>query len=70
MLDGEVAVPCSPQSAVAGINSFDKGRAVGAVRVIGVMIFWSCATERFEPCQVLTEAALRGLFRVPRGGPK
>jgi len=70
VLDGEVAVPCNLQSAIAGVNPFDEGRAVGAVRGIGAMIFWSCATERFEPCQVLTEAALRGLFRVPRGGPK
>jgi len=29
VLDGEVAVPCNPQSAIAGFNSFDKGRAIG-----------------------------------------
>ena len=29
MLDGEVAVPCNLQSAIAGFNSFDKGRAIG-----------------------------------------
>ena len=29
MLDGEVAVPCNLQSAIAGFNSFEKGRTIG-----------------------------------------
>lgn len=29
VLDGGVAVPCNLQSAIAGFNSFDKGRAIG-----------------------------------------
>lgn len=32
-----------------------------------VMKFGSCATEYFEPCQILTEAALRSTLCVPQG---
>ena len=62
MLDGGVAVPCNSQSAIARFKSFEKGRAIGVSPCIGVMTFRSCATEYFEPCQVLTEAALRSSF--------
>ena len=30
-----------------------------------MLIFGSCATEASEPGQILTEAALRKIFRVP-----
>ncbi len=33
---------------------------------MGALTDGSCAMQRCEPCQVLTEAAVSGLLRVPQ----
>lgn len=66
-LDGEVAVPCNPQSAIAGLNSRLRLSSCGVRPMQEVLTNRSCATGTSEPCQVLTEAALRRHFRVPQG---
>lgn len=66
VLDGELAVPCSLQSATAGLNSCHEVRICGVWPPYGVLRTGSCATHACEPCQVLTEAALSGKLRVPR----
>jgi len=36
VLDGEVAVPCNPQSATAGLNSLSRSSALGLRQLSGV----------------------------------
>ncbi len=65
VLDGEVAVPCNLQSALAGLNSYLRLILCEAWPFWTVLTIGSYATSTSEPCQVLTEAALRLTTRVP-----
>jgi len=66
VLDGEMAVPCNPQSALAGLNSHPRYDACKACLVQVVLTIGSCATETHEPGQVRKEAAISGFFCVPQ----
>ncbi len=66
-LDGEVAVPCNLQPAVAGSNSWTEGMPCGVWPGKVAKKSGSCATRGPEPCQVREEAALRDLSCVPQG---
>ena len=56
-----------PQSAIAGFHPPFEARRCGDCRANGALNRGTRATEDCEPCQILTEAALSGPFRVPRG---
>ena len=55
------------QILLAGLNSLPEGRCCGAWGRRKVLKAGSRATERFEPGQGREAAALRSLFRAPRG---
>lgn len=65
VLDGEVAVPCNPQSAIAGLNSCSRSLLCKVWLMQVVLKNGSYATETHEPRQVRKEAAVSGIFRVP-----
>jgi len=67
VLDGETAVPCNLQSAIAGLNSFAEALACGDCPGQVVLMIGSCATEIHEPRQVRKEATVSEPFRVPQG---
>ena len=67
VLDGEVAVPCNPQSAIAGSNTCLRQLIVEVWSKHVVLTIGFCATETHEPRQVRKEAAVSELFRVPQG---
>ncbi len=58
MLDGELAVPCNLQSAVARLNSRHSIYFFAVCPKQVMLMSRSCAIDPCEPCQVLTEAAL------------
>ena len=64
VLDGEVAVPCNPQSAIAGSNSYLRFALCKVWLMQVALTNGSCATETHEPRQVRKEAAVSGIFRV------
>ena len=67
MLDGEVAVPCNLQSAIAGLNSYVRFELCEVWLMQVVLKNGSYATETHESRQVRKEAAVSGIFRVPQG---
>ena len=67
VLDGEVAVPCNPQSATAGLNSRLRPSFCGVRPVQVAKRAGSCATGTREPRQAREGAAVSGHFRVPQG---
>ena len=67
MLVGELAVPCSPQSAIAGVKCVLRLFLCGVCPEQVVLTIKSCAMSTCEPRQVLTEAALSKTVHVPRG---
>ena len=66
VLGGELAVPCNLQSATAGLNSFSRVFDLLGRKYVLALKNGSCATACREPCQVLTEAAVRGFCCVPQ----
>lgn len=60
-------MPYNPQSATAGLNSRLRLSSCGVWPMQEMLTNRSCATGISEPCQVLTEAALRRTSRVPQG---
>ena len=64
-LDGELAVPCNLQSAIAGLNASLGISRSKMYKLILTMKSRSHATFAPEPCQVLTEASLREYKCVP-----
>jgi hypothetical protein len=67
VLDGEVAVPCNLQSAIAGLNSYSRFVLCKVWLMQVVLTNGSYATETYESRQVRKEAAVSGHFRVPQG---
>jgi hypothetical protein len=67
VLDGEVAVPCYPQSAVAGLNSCQRSWGVRTSFRYPVLTVGSFAMNAYEPGQVRKEAAVSKMFHVPKG---
>ena len=65
-LDGEVAVPYSPQSATAGLNSHPRPDLVGSGRRRTALKTWPCATRTCELRQARKGAAVSRLSRVPQ----
>jgi len=65
VLDGEMAVPYNPQSALAGLNSHLRCDHVRSVLVQVVLTIGSYAMETHESGQVRKEAAISGIFHVP-----
>jgi len=57
VLDGELAVPCSPRSASAGLNPLLKGPELSWLYLIPVPVGHH-ATDEHEPRQVRKEAAV------------
>ncbi len=57
VLDGELAVPCSPRSASAGLNSLSKGPELSWPYLIPAPV-GRHATDEYEPRQVRKEAAV------------
>jgi hypothetical protein len=66
VLDGEVAVPCNLQPAIAGLNSYVRSELCEVWLMQVVLTNGSYATETHEPRQVRKEAAVSGIFRVPQ----
>src|SRR3954447_24727226 len=70
VLGGEVAVPCNPRTALAGLNPLVEGRGLR-----GQCCRWrrrwlgSRAVDAREPGQVREEAALSGSVHAMRGSP-
>ena len=67
MLDGELAVPCYPQSAIAGLNAYLRFEHVRSALEKGALTIGSCAMGTYESGQVRKEAAISRLFHVPWG---
>jgi len=65
VLDGEVAVPCNLQPAIAGLKSNPRLVLVGSWSEQVMRMVWSYATRTHEPCQIRKEAAVSGHFCVP-----
>ena len=57
---------CNPQAAIAGLNPMRRVFFVGYGVHYLALRDGSCAMLRCEPCQVLTEAAVSKLQRVPQ----
>ena len=57
VLDGELAVPCSPRSASAGLNPLSKGPELSRPYLIPAPV-GRHATDEYEPRQVRKEAAV------------
>ena len=68
MLGGEVAVPCHPQSALAGLNARPRVAAFGVSTSRAALTARSRAMRAREPGQIRKEAALSGSGHVPRIG--
>jgi hypothetical protein len=66
VLGGELAVPCHPQSALAGPNARPRVAAFGVSTSRAVLTARSRAMWAREPGQVRKEAALSGIPHVPR----
>ena len=64
-LDGELAVPCNLQPAIAGLNACLGNARSKMCRLILAMKSRSYATVAPEPCQALTGASLREYNCVP-----
>jgi len=69
VLDGEVAVPCNPQSAIAGLNSYQRSFSCEVWLMQVVLMIGSCAMEAHEPRQVRKEAAVSENFPCVAGLP-
>ena len=67
MLGGELAVPCYPQAALAGLNSRSRSESREDCPRQEALKAWSCAARRCEPRQVRKEAAVSREPRVPQG---
>ena len=67
VLDGELAVPCDPQTATAGLNSRLRSRAFWSIWRQVVLKSGSRAAEACEPRQDRKIATVSGNFRVSRG---
>jgi hypothetical protein len=66
VLGGEVAVPCHPQSALAGLNARPRVAAFGVSTSRAALKARSRAMRAREPGQIRKEAALSGSGHVPR----
>jgi len=66
VLDGELAVPCNLQSAIAGLNPYPRLLAFWDCLCQRVLKTGSCAAEGYEPRQVREEAAVNRSFWVPQ----
>src|SRR5262245_1549342 len=66
VLGGEVAVPCHPQSALAGLNARLRVAAFGVSTSRAALTARSRAMRVREPGQIRKEAALSGSGHVPR----
>ena len=66
-LDGELAMPCNLQFAIAGSNSQAEGYYLTTSLYKLVMTTRSYATGNYEPCQDGNVAALSRSFCVPQG---
>jgi hypothetical protein len=67
VLDGELAVRCNPQPALAGSNSHSRPGVFRTGLRRAALMVWSRATATREPRQVWKEATVNGARRVPRG---
>ena len=64
-LDGELAVPCNPQSATAGWNSYRRPDFRGPYRGRAMLKAWPHAARACEPRQVRKEATVSRYLRAP-----
>lgn len=62
VLDGELAVPCNLQSAIAGSKTYIEVSVSRVCRLKVALTIGSCATGACEPCQVREEAALSDVY--------
>jgi len=67
VLDGESAVSCNPQSAIAGLNSRLRPVICGVSTIHEALRIGSCAIAACELRQVRKKAAVSGHCYVPRG---
>src|SRR3989304_7447594 len=67
VLGGELAVPCNPQSATAGLNSRLEAPSRGARPARAAKRAGSCATGTDQPRQAREGATVRQPPRVPQG---
>jgi hypothetical protein len=67
VLDGELAVRCNPQPALAGSKSHSRPDAFRTGLRRAALMVWSCAAATREPRQVREEATVSGARRVPQG---
>ena len=69
MLDGALAAPCNPESAIPGLNS--RLRALFLIDCDGkvALIVGSCTTEAYEPGQDRKVAAVSRSLCVLQGPP-
>jgi hypothetical protein len=65
VLDGEIAVPCCPQSAIAGLNSLPRSLPGSGQGCQGASRARPYATESCQPRQDRKVAAVRRILRVP-----
>jgi hypothetical protein len=67
VLDGEVAVPCNPQPATAGLNSLLRSSFLGKAAGQVALKARSCAMKTCEPRQDRKVAAVNRKLHVPQG---